>query len=331
MTTEAANTLVKETPSSVGKDLTPSSQQPEIVIQRSPSPSWREYPHYPVVVVTGLLAIAITVAWWSKTDISVLLQTAAIRRGQLWRLLTSVFPHVDILHLVFNIYWLWVFGTSVENRFGPSRTAGLFVLLAIGSNSLDFALGRGGVGLSGIGYGLFGLLWVLSKRDDRFRTAMDSRTVKLFIAWFFFCILLTVGHQYSVANVAHAAGALLGILLGFAISTPKQRPLLVGATSILVLFGLAAATIARPRLNLSAYGGYEEEQWGYEDLIANQNQEAIHWLRDSTLYQPKVAGFWFNLGLAYARVGDTAAASSAFARAHQLEPDNPQFAEPSAR
>jgi membrane associated rhomboid family serine protease len=325
MTMETANTPVEEaTPTD---KAVAGSPQTRIVNRRAPAPSWREYPNYPVVVVTSLLAVTITLAWWSKTDISVLLETAAIRRGQLWRLLTSVFPHVDILHLVFNVYWLWIFGTSVEKRFGHLRTAGLFALLAIGSNSFDFAFERGGVGLSGIGYGLFGLLWVLSKRDDRFRATMDSRTVQIFIAWFFLCILLTAGNQYSVANVAHAAGAMLGILIGFAVSTPKQRTILLAAIAALLLFGLSAATTARPRVNLSASGGYEEARWGYDDLVAGKNQEAIRWLRDSTVYKPKVATFWYNLGLAYARVGDTNGANSAFSHAHQLEPDNPKFGE----
>jgi membrane associated rhomboid family serine protease len=303
------------------------SLQTAVLSQRAPVASLREYPNYPVVAATGLLAIAVTLAWWSKTDISVLLETADIRRGQLWRLLTSVFPHIDILHLAFNVYWLWIFGTAVEKRLGHIRTAGLFALLAVGSNSLDFAFERGGVGLSGIGYGLFGLLWVLSKRDERFRGTMDSRTVQTFIGWFFLCILLTTSKQYPVANVAHAAGALFGILIGFAISTPKQRTFLIATVSALLLFGLSAATIARPRVNLSASGGYEEARWGYQDLLADRNQEAIPWLRDSTVYKPKVALYWYNLGLAYARVGDVSDANSAFAHAHRLEPDNPKFPE----
>ena len=323
MTTETTTTQIEGTPSADKPDV--GSLQSQTVNQRALAPSWREYPNDPVVTVTSLLAVAVTVAWWSKTDISVLLQTAAIRRGELWRLLTSVFPHVDILHLVFNVYWLWIFGTSVEKRFGHLQTAGLFALLAIGSNSIDFALELGGVGLSGIGYGLFGLLWVLSKRDARFRGTMDKRTIQIFIAWFFLCILLTAGKQYSVANVAHTAGALLGILIGFAISTPRRRNLLFAVVSGVVLCGLLGATIARPRVNLSGSGGYDEARWGYDDLRSEKNQEAIHWLRDSTVYQPKVAAFWYNLGLAYARTGDGIAASSAFARAHELEPDNPAF------
>ena len=138
------------------------------------APKWTEFWKYPVIAGTAILAIAVTIAWWSKLNISPLFETAMIRRGELWRLFTGIFPHADILHLTFNIYWLWVFGTLVERVFGHFRTAALIALFALGSSSLEFAFGLGGVGLSGVGYGLFGLLWVLSRHDDRFRGALDQ-------------------------------------------------------------------------------------------------------------------------------------------------------------
>jgi membrane associated rhomboid family serine protease len=302
-----------------------------VEVPRAHRPNWTEFPKYPVVALTAVLAVGITVAWWAKVDISPLFQNAEIRRGQLWRLLTSIFPHIDFFHLVFNVYWLWIFGTAVERVFGHVKIAGLFVLLALGSNSLDFAFAQGGVGLSGVGYGLFGLLWILSKWDARFRDAINSRTVALFVVWFFLCIFATATHVWNVANVAHGAGALVGVMVGLAIAFPQRRQLAIVSISALVLFGLCAATFARPRLNLSKTAGYEEETWGYDDLVADRNQDALRWLRDAVEYQPKVAGFWFNLGLAYSRLGDPSSAAAAYARAHQLDPDDPAFILPAAK
>ncbi|HXO39382.1 MAG TPA: rhomboid family intramembrane serine protease, partial [Candidatus Acidoferrum sp.] len=155
------------------------------------SPKWTEFPSYPVTVGTGLLAIGVTVAWWTKMDVSPLMEDAMIRRGEVWRLVTSIFPHVGALHLIFNLYWLWVFGTLVEQVYGHFKTAALILLFAVGPNACEYAFSVGGVGLSGVGYGLFGLLWVLSKRDERFRDAIDHRTIQLFVIWFFFCIFAT--------------------------------------------------------------------------------------------------------------------------------------------
>jgi len=231
-----------------------------------PAPKWTEFPKYPVIAGTAILAIAVTIAWWSKLNVSPLFETAMIRRGELWRLITGIFPHADILHLTFNIYWLWVFGTLVERVYGHLRAAALIALFALGSGSLEFAFALGGVGLSGVGYGLFGLLWVLSRRDDRFRDAVDQKAVQLFVVWFFFCIAMTVMHIFSVGNIAHGAGAVLGILTATAIAIPHRRILIAASIGAVLLFGLWGSTLGRPRINFSGKAGYEEAKWGYEAL-----------------------------------------------------------------
>jgi hypothetical protein len=229
--------------------------------------------------------------------------------------------------LAFNLYWLWVFGTIVEQVFGHLRTAALIALFALGSSSLEFAFGLGGVGLSGVGYGLFGLLWVLSRRDDRFRDAVDWRTVQLFVIWFFFCIVASAMHIFAVGNIAHGAGAGFGILVGVAIVLPRRRTLINAGIGVLLVFGLWGATFGRPRINLSGKAGYEEAKWGYDALSANRNKEALHWLGDSVCYQPKQPIYWFNLGIAYQRLNDKSKAKAAYQRAQELEPANAEYAE----
>ena len=288
-------------------------------------PKWTKFPNYPVTAGSMVLALGVTLAWWAKVDISPLVADAHIRRGELWRLVTDIFPHLDFLHLAFNLYWTWIFGSLLERVFGHVKTAALFLLFAVGASALDFALDRGGVGLSGVGYGLFGLLWMLSRRDDRFRNAIDQRTVVLFLAWFGFCILTTVTHTLPVANVAHGGGLILGVLVGIAISVPEQRILAAAGAAAVLGFSLWGATLGRPLVNLSGKGGYEEGEWGYYALLANRNEEATRWFRDAATYQPRDAAFWFDLGIAYRRLGNRSAAAAAFERAHALEPLNADY------
>jgi membrane associated rhomboid family serine protease len=297
----------------------------------STAPKWKDIPKYPVISGVAFIAIVVTLTWWSGANISPLFETAEIRRGQLWRLVTSIFPHLDILHLVFNLYWLWILGTIAERVYGHLRTALLIFLLAVGSNSLDFALASGGVGLSGVGYGLFGLLYVLSKYDERFKDSLDSSIVNLFVLWFFFCIFMTVIHVFNVANVAHAGGAALGLLIGYAIVLPKRRVLLIAGTAALILLGLCGSTFARPFVNLSSRGGYEEGKWGYDALALNQDREALGWLRDAVRYQPKISAYWFNLGIAYERLNNRSDSVTAYKRAYQLNPWDSSYAEAAGR
>lgn len=286
---------------------------------------WPDIPKYPVVVSIGVLAIAATLTWWAHGDVSPLFATAEIRRGQFWRLLTTIFLHRDVLHLAFNLYWLWVLGTPVEKVYGHAKTALLIALFAVGSSSLDFALDRGGVGLSGVVYGLFGFLWAVHKRDQRFRGVVDPRTIALFIGWFLFCVATTVTHTFVVANVAHGAGAILGALTGYAIELPNRRATLDAAISAIILLGLWGSTLGRPIVNLSGVAGYEEGRWGYDALVANRNEEGVRWLRDAVKLQPKISVYWYDLGIAYERIGKESEALAAYQRAYALDPTNADY------
>jgi membrane associated rhomboid family serine protease len=283
-----------------------------------PPPKLTEFPKYPIAAGISLLAIVVTGAWWLGRDVSPLLETAMIRRGELWRLVTSILPHDGILHLAFNVYWTWVFGTLLEQVLGPIKTAGLILLFGAVSNALEFAFLTGGIGLSGVGYGFFGLLWILASRDERFSDAMDPGTVQVFIAWFFLCIVATLTNVMPIANIAHGGGALLGILTGFAIARPDRRFPIVAGIVVLVLLSLCAATIWRPAVNLSGRQGYEEGRWGYDALMANSNQEAVRWLRDAVKYQPRTSAYWLDLGIAYERLNDKSAAINAYRKAADL-------------
>ena len=52
-------------------------------------------------------------------------------------------------------------------------------------------------------------------------------------------------------------------------------------------------------------------------IVANRNDEAVRWFRDAVVYQPKVAGYWYELGVAYQRLGDKRAAGGP-AQFHQV-------------
>jgi len=295
-------------------------------------PKWTEFHRYPVVAGTALLATGVTLAWWGKADVGPLFENAMVRQGELWRLATSMLPHVGLMHLAFNLYWLWIFGTLVEEIFGHVKTAALILFLGVASGAFEYGFLIGGVGLSGAGYGLFGLLWVLSRRDPRFHDALDSRTAKLFVIWFFFCILLTAGNVMPVANVAHGAGAVMGGLLGLAIEQrddvlsesgsgllrSKRRALLLSATALMLGFGLWAATLGRPMVNLSRYGSYEECQWGYDALEAGHYHQAQRWLAQAVRYRSSQVACRVDLANAENHLGNRSAGLADYRKAAEM-------------
>src|ERR1700722_982708 len=157
----SAPQATSDTPATTAPQTAPAAPLPW------PQPSYGEFMQYPVVSATAALAVAVTLAWWAKIDVSVLFESPQVGRGQWWRLLTSALPHINIFHLVFNLSWLWVLGTKIERILGHLNTLLLFLILAIGSGAFEYAFLGPGVGLSGVGYGLFCFLWVFSGGGPR--------------------------------------------------------------------------------------------------------------------------------------------------------------------
>src|SRR6516162_2938290 len=128
---------------------------------------------YPVTGGVCLLAIPASLAHWGHWSIDLLVTDYHVWSGQLWRPLTSTLPHVNFIHLIFNLYWIWRFGTWIERVYGHWRTAALYAYLAFGSSLAEYDFGVGGIGLSGVGYGLFGYLWIVEQSDQRFWGIVD--------------------------------------------------------------------------------------------------------------------------------------------------------------
>jgi GlpG protein len=289
---------------------------------RTPPPL-SSLPRYPVVGGVALLATVVTLGWWAgRFDISPLLPDAHVHRGQLWRFVTDILPHGNLAHLAFNLYWVWTLGSLVEEVFGHVKTFLIVVLFAGVSSAAEYAFLHGGIGLSGVGYGLFGMLWVLSRRDERFRDAVDPQTTLLFVAWFFLCIVLTATKVMPVANFAHGVGALAGALLGLVISGGRARWALGGLVGILVAGSVFAATYGRPYLNLSGDRAEEWARLGYEDLLNKRYASAAQRLQKAVQMNDEMPSAWFNLGLANQRLGRAAEAKAAYERAAALDPSD---------
>jgi membrane associated rhomboid family serine protease len=258
--------------------------------------------------------------WWAGSEMEGFLMDCQVwERWQLWRGLTSTLLHVDLLHLAFNLYWHWVFGTLVEKVFGHLRFAGIALLLGFTSSLLDFTFDFGGVGLSGVGYGLWAMLWVLEQRDSRFAGAVDRKTNEVFAGWFFLCILLSIADIMPVANIAHAAGALTGALLGL-LADSREKVKRAGAVglSAVMLASVAGATLFWPWTTFSKYAQESTEWAGWEALEQADNTRAKRLLRASARMPGAPARNWFNLGIACQRLGLDEEALTAYEHAARM-------------
>jgi membrane associated rhomboid family serine protease len=217
----------------------------------------------PVSAGTCALAIGVTGLYWAGKNIEPLTMTAAAFGREPWRLFTSALVHahykdsgfMGIFHILFNVAWTYRFGGALEARYGSLRTLLLFLMLAAGSSAAEFAIFRGGIGLSGVGFGLFGFLWMARRRTNEFDEVIDRRVIGGFVGWFFFCIASTYFGALRVANVAHGMGCLLGALAGAIATAPTPAKRTAWIVALLVALGItvACATVFRPIVNLGGF------------------------------------------------------------------------------
>jgi GlpG protein len=145
---------------------------------------------------------------------------SSILHGEVWRLITPIFLHFGILHLLFNMWALWVLGSLVEYRRGTKTLAVVVLITAIASNLgqhiFDLNSGHGFSifgGMSGVIYGVFGYVWMKGRQEPEQGMMLDPRTVQTMLFWLVLCFSGAIG---PVANAAHVVGLIAGIVLGLA-------------------------------------------------------------------------------------------------------------------
>ncbi len=283
-------------------------------------PSLKNIPHYPITSSFAAGAIAITIMLWTGRDVDAMFMDYRVwDQWQVWRGVTAIFPHVNFFHIAFNLYWLWTFGTLVERVYGHWKCLLIFLLLAAFPMLAEFALLNGGVGLSGLGYGLWGMLMILERRDVRFHDAVDRQTNQTFAVWFVLCVVLTVTGIMPVANIAHGVGAVMGILLGLAIAGTREVKWksCAGLVAICVLTFLGS-TVFWQSVNLSSYAGEEIERAGLAALDRNDNSRAVRLLTIAAHRRNAPARMWYNLGVAYEHANLPLSARAAYEHAAEM-------------
>ncbi len=141
--------------------------------------------------------------------------------SQPWRLITSIFLHVNFWHLFVNAFVLFIFGKELERRTGKLKFLEIFFVsgIAAGIGYSLFSLyttSIPAVGASGAIYGILGALVFLAPEIRVFIMFIPIPmkliyAILLFIAW----DLLLRAFGAPIANTAHLAGLITGLIYGY--------------------------------------------------------------------------------------------------------------------
>ena len=174
--------------------------------------TWNQPPPNRCPITLSLIIICVVVYLLPKNSavFQLLLPPQSIQHlfatKSFWRLITPIFLHGDIWHLIFNLLWLYVLGQIIELRRGPWRYFTLVLLIALVSNFLQFAFSGPSIGISGVVCGIFGYVWIKSLFDPQLGMYISSFMAIIFIVSLFIW-------RPEVAHVAHFGGLFTGILI----------------------------------------------------------------------------------------------------------------------
>ncbi|MBP9709230.1 MAG: rhomboid family intramembrane serine protease, partial [Oligoflexales bacterium] len=124
--------------------------------------------------------------------------------GQLWRLITPIFLHGDIIHFAFNMWWLYSLGKQVETVESNNWHIGLSILLALSANLGQYLLfGPNFVGMSGVIYGMLAYIFIMSRYDSGSGYDLEQSTMVIMMLWLVACL---IGIFPNAANGSHVFG-----------------------------------------------------------------------------------------------------------------------------
>jgi rhomboid protease GluP len=178
----------------------------------------------------------------------------AVFAGQWWRLVTAIFVHIDLYHLLSNLCFLLLFGSIAETVFQRAGYLALWFLTGIAgcmSQLLALSPNYYGYGASGVAFGLVAALWS-AYCLERVPSPTIVRRWSVVILLGFFIILGFLPdwmHSHS-SNAAHLGGLLAGMILGLVIpvrttSAPIRKLCAIVVVALLLL--AAGAKIARAK------------------------------------------------------------------------------------
>jgi membrane associated rhomboid family serine protease len=179
-----------------------------------------------IFAVLCILIFIVQLAIPSFTDAFVLVSADAFARP--WILVTSIFLHGSTEHLLYNMLALALFGTILERIIGSKKFLFVFFLTGVIASIASTFIYNASLGASGAIFGLLGCLAILRPRMTIWAMGVPMPMFVAVIVWLLID-LAGIFYPTNIANAAHIAGLLSGIVIGilwrnkFKIETRKQQ------------------------------------------------------------------------------------------------------------
>ena len=132
---------------------------------------------------------------------------------KVWTLLTAIFLHSGVVHLLYNLFGLALFGSILEHVIGSRKFLYLFFISGLAASLISLPFYTRVLGASGAIFGILGMLGILR---PRLTVWLYSMPMPMIVALFVWGIgdILGIYAPSGTANIAHLGGMGVGVVAG---------------------------------------------------------------------------------------------------------------------
>ncbi len=250
--------------------------------------------------------------------------------GQLWRMLTSAFLHVGLLHLAVNMWSLWAIGRMCERIYGNLTYTLIYLLSAVGGclasnawNPMAVSAGASGA-LFGIDGALIAFLYLQPGSIPPEALQKLRKELLGVIA-----VNLMIGFSLSfMNNAAHLGGLVTGAVAGALVTRDLRAevvaaPRLVRLVGVLVLLAGGTALVKSRVESIPQVAVDRYFQEAYAAVREGDDARAVELVTRVIEQVPRSGPAYFMRGFAHSRLGHQAEAFDDYSRTLELEPNEP--------
>jgi membrane associated rhomboid family serine protease len=187
------------------------------------------------IAIIAICLLAFLAQQTSDTFTNRFVYAPILTESEPWRMITSAFLHSpnSFIHILFNMYALWLIGPYLESLFGAVRYLALYLICALGGSVGYLVLGevisnRSAYGASGAVFGLFAAYAIVQRKLKR-----DATMIYALIA-----INFAIGFLpgWNIAWQAHLGGLVIGaVATGVLVYAPRDRRTLVQVGGLIAI------------------------------------------------------------------------------------------------
>jgi membrane associated rhomboid family serine protease len=166
-----------------------------------------------IVINVIIYVIEVILARTAFIEIFGLTPRLVVTRGWIWQIVTYLFLHGSLWHLILNMFIIWMFGSPLESVWGSNRFLNYYFLCGFGGAALSFlfSFNTTVIGASGAGYGILLAYAILFPYNEIYVWGLlpvRARTLVIFMT------IIEFAYGFSgrdgIAHFAHLGGMAAG-------------------------------------------------------------------------------------------------------------------------